>query len=200
MTGLRWHSAQRWQRLRLTALMAGMTLALAPIWILWCPGAMKLRTHLYQNLMYGHLARQMTRGCRSTEQIVDRLAAYVSTHVWPAYDVGGYDGKPLDYLVAGIGWCDYVAKIHTRLLATRGIPARYAMLLETEELSPHTIAEVRYEGRWGAHDVLFNLRFTDAEGRPIPLETLSVLQLDAQPLMGLLRRQFSDRAAQIREL
>ena len=188
------------RRLWPAALLAAMTLAFAPIWILWCPGTMSLRTHLYQNLMYGQLARRLTRDCRSTEEVVERLAEYASTHVWPAYDLGGYDGKPLDYLVKGVGWCDYLAKIHLRLLATRGIPARYAMLLEAKEASPHTIAEVRYGGTWGAYDVLFNLRFTDPDGRPLPFETLSLSRLEAQPLMALLRRQFPDRAAQIREL
>ncbi|MBI3324863.1 MAG: hypothetical protein HYZ92_06245, partial [Candidatus Omnitrophica bacterium] len=182
--------------------LAGVAMVLlAPIWILWCPGAARWRTHLYQTMLYGHIAQRVIRDARAPEEVVERLAKYVYTHVWPATDVVPYDGKPLDYLVRGVGWCDYMAKIHMRLLATRHIPARYAMLLQTQELSPHTIAEVLYNGRWGAYDVLFNIRFVDPDGKPLTLEALSASPalLEAQPVVAMLRQQLPARAAQIRE-
>jgi len=180
----------------------GIALVLAPLWILWCPGAAAWRTHVYHTVLYDQIAQRVTYDARDADQIVERLAEYVYTHVWPAYDAGPYDGKPLDYLVKGIGWCDYLAKIHMRLLATRLIPARYAMLRETEEVSPHTIAEVWSKDRWGLYDVLFHIRFTDAAGAPLTLEGLSASPrlLDAQPMMEVLRRQRPDVASQIQEL
>jgi len=175
---------------------------LAPLWIMWCPGAAAWRTHLYHTVLYDQIARRVIRDARDTDQVAQRLAEYVYTHVWPAYDAGPYDGKPIDYLVKGIGWCDYLAKIHMRLLATRHIPARYAMLREADEGSPHTIAEVWSKDRWGLYDVLFNIRFTDAAGAPLTLEGLSASPqlLDAQPMMQVLRRQRPDVAKQIDEL
>lgn len=194
---------RRWRRrIWLTALAGVAALLLAPIWILWCPGAGRWRTHLYQNVVYDQIARRATRDARNPEEIVERLADYVHTHVWPATDVVPYDGKPLDYLVRGVGWCDYLAKIHMRLLATRGIPARYAMLLETHDLSPHTVAEVWYGGRWGLCDLVSNIRFIDPDGEPLTLEALSASPslLEEQAVMATLRRQLPGSAAQIRWL
>ncbi len=193
----------RRRRVWVVACVAVAALPLAPVWILWCPGAAHWRGHVYRTVLYDQIARQVTQGAQSTEQIADSVAGYVNTHVWPATDVGPYEGTPLDYLLRGVGWCDYLAKIYVRLLATCGIPARYAMLLETPDVSPHTVAEVQGdEGSWGVHDVLFNIRFTDADGHPVTLEALSrsPALLEAQPVMAVLRRHMPEAAAHIHGL
>lgn len=180
----------------------GLLTALAPIGILWCPGAASWRAHAYRQVLYTRLAQRIAQECRSTPELIDATGEYAQTHLWPAVDVAPYDGKPLDYLVTGIGWCDYMAKVYMRLLAVHGIPARYAMLREAGGGSPHTIAEVWYRDRWGVHDVLFGLRFTDAQGEPLTLEDLSRSPewLDMQSWMKWLRQEAVGRAQAIREL
>ncbi|MBI3011154.1 MAG: tetratricopeptide repeat protein [Candidatus Omnitrophica bacterium] len=180
----------------------GLLAALAPIGILWCPGAASWRAHSYRRVLYTHLATRIAQGCRSTPEVIDATGEYVQTHLWPAVDVVPYDGKPLSYLVNGIGWCDYMAKVYMRLLAVHHIPARYAMLREAGGGSPHTVAEVWYRNRWGVHDVLFGIRFTDAQGEPLTLEELSRSPelLEAQSPMRWLRQEAVGRTEEIREL
>lgn len=186
----------------LVALGGLLALLLAPVWILWCPGATPWRTHAYHTLLYDQIARRVTADARSTDERLERLLDYVQMHMWPAADVAPYEGKPIDYLVRGIGWCDYEAKTYMRLLAACDIPARYAMLRDASGVSPHTIAEVHHRGRWGAVDVLFGIRFTDAQGEPLSFEALCKTPslLDAQPMVATLDRRLPDAAIQIRQV
>ena len=180
---------------RWTCLVVLLTL-LAPIGILWCPGAPRWRNHAYRTLLYGQIA-QRTAGCNaSQEEAIDRLAEYVQTHLWTPGWAAPYDGTPADYLIRGIGWCDYQAKSYAVLLATLNIPARYAMLLEANGNSPHTVAEVRQGNRWGLYDVFFNLHFVDHRGEPLALEALSdhPSLLDLQPATITLRHRQPDLA------
>ena len=78
--------------------------------------------------MYGQIARQVTRGSVTQEEEIVRLADYASNHIWNPATAIPYGGKQLEYLVKGIGWCDYQATVFVKLLTMRGIEARYAML------------------------------------------------------------------------
>lgn len=184
----------------------------SPVWMLWVPGTGKLQDHLYRNLIYDRVARQVTRGAVSQREIVERLAEYVQIHMWAPAGSVPYDGKPLDYLIEGIGWCDYLAKTYVVLLATQGIAARYAMLMERADLSPHTITEVWYPedaGRptWGAVDPLFGLVFranrsSQARTVPVTLEELSAdpRLIKLQPELEGLRRDLPERAEEIQQV
>ena len=186
-----------WWPWGLLALLA--VLLSAPLWILWSPGAHRWRDHAYRTLLYGQVAQRVTQHCATRQEVLDRLAEYVQTHLWTPGDAVPYDGTPADNLIRGIGWCDYQAKTYAILLATRDIPARYAMLLEAGGNSPHTVAEVRQGDRWGVYDVLFGVRFVDDQGRPLTLEALSAAPglLDRQPLVARLGRQWPDNVAGI---
>ena len=173
-----------------------LVVLLAPLWILWCPGVQPWRRHAYRKLLYGQIVRQVVGPNASQEKAIERLADYMQTHLWTPGWAAPDDGTSADHLIRGIGWCDDQVKIYASLLATRNIPVRYAMLLEANGNSPHTIAEVWDGHHWGAYDVLFGLRFTDAQGRPLTLEDLSShpALLDAQPAMASLRRQLPAEA------
>jgi len=175
---------------------------LAPFWILWCPWASSWRAHAYRSLMYDCLTQQVALDDRSSEELIEHLMQYVQTHIWSSPADVPYEGKPLRYLVRGVGWCDYMAKVLMRLLAMRGMPARYAMLQDASGISPHTVAEVFYDGRWGVVDVLFGIRFVDAHGDPLTLEALSASPelLEAQPTMAWLRQHRPVQAAHIQML
>jgi tetratricopeptide (TPR) repeat protein len=85
-----------------------------------------------------------------------------------------YEGRPLDYLINGVGWCDYMSRVFNCLLAAEGIPSRYAMLMDEQcSLSNHTLNEVLIDGKWAAFDPLTGVIFRDRPGRYLSLEELS---------------------------
>lgn len=174
----------------------------APVAVFWCPLVPAWRDHAYRNLMYNRIAHQVFERATSEEDVVARFADYVQTHVWPPLDESPYDGKALDYLIRGIGWCDYQAKVYRALLASYNIPARYAMLRRTDGISPHTVAEVWSQGRWGVYDTLFGFRFTDREGRPLTWEMLAENPslIEANPTVQHLARVLPEEVAEIRHV
>lgn len=176
---------------------------LAPVWILWCPGAHAWRDHAYRTLLYARIAQHVMPASASVDEEIDRAAEYVQTHLWTPSNSIPYDGKPLDYLVTGVGWCDYLAKTFVNLLGVRGIPSRYAMLLQANGNSPHTVAEVQTGGRWGAYDVLFGVRFlNNGNGRSMTLEELSAAPhaLEQQPALIALRGALPEKAEIIQQV
>ena len=180
-----------------------LAVLLAPIGILWCPGASRWRDHAYRTLLYGQVAGHVAGRNASPQDTAERVADYVRTHLWTPGWAAPYDGAPADYLIRGIGWCDYQAKTYAALLATLRIPARYAMLLEADgATSPHTVAETWDGHRWGLYDLTFGVRFVDRQGDPLTLEQLSAAPalLDAQPMLIALRRLQPDLAQSIHDL
>ena len=185
-----------------TAALLGLTLLLSsPFWIWSCPGTGAWQFHFYRSLIYDQVARRAGRGGTTQEDHVRRLNRYVQEHVWSTAADAPYDGKAFDYLVHGVGWCDYQAKILKALLAVQGIPARYAMLMRTPEVSTHTVSEVLSGGRWGVHDTLFGLSFTRRDGSPATLEDLSADPglLLQQDLVAPLRQEFPDAVMLLQE-
>ena len=148
-----------------------LAVAAAPVAVLWGPPA--LRYHVYRELSFQVIADEAFADADQPEEVVQAAMQYLNRHLWVFSDSHPYDGKAFEYLVEGVGWCDYYAKLFCELLATRGLHARYAFLKDQSGESPHTVAEVRLGGRWRAVDPFFNMRFTRNTGEWVGLEEIT---------------------------
>ncbi len=134
----------------------------------------KLREHTYRELIMHVVALRESRGEAFSSDIARKLFFYTArnTLLSPG-DIIPYDGKSLDYLINGLVYCDYQADILATLCAHRGIPARYCMLMDKDGVSPHTVAEIMIDGKWGVFDVAENCYYTTILGRFANIEDLS---------------------------
>lgn len=144
----------------------------SPIISLWLPA--KFRDHVYAVVTYQVIADKETQGVSSKEEQIIRLFEYVRRYIMIPRGSKPYDGKPLDYLIKGIGWCDYLSKTLNCLLAKKGIPARYAMLMDKEgNLSIHTLNEIFIKRIWAVFDPLTGVIFKDENGHYLTLDEIS---------------------------
>ena len=132
-----------------------------------------LGKHLYREISFAVIAGNELPESVSKEELIQSAIDYTRTHLWRFSDSRPYPGKPLDYLIEGVGWCDYHAKILCKLLAIKGIHTRYAFLLNKEGISPHTVAEVYVNGRWCGVDPLFGIIYYDQAGQMVELEKVT---------------------------
>ncbi len=163
----------------------------APVAVLWLPGSWK--RHVYYEISIQLIAKAELPRSKTPEETVQTALDYTRKHLWLIDRVNPYPGKPFDYLVEGIGWCDYHAKVFCKLLAARGIHARYAFLKDRSGASPHTVAEVYLHGQWRALDPFFNLIYAKQTGEWASLEELTPEFVGSLPQMELLRNTNSDR-------
>ncbi len=187
-----WRTVLTW-----TAALGLAVILLAPIWVLWW-GPSKWTRHVYQEMSFRLIAERVlpTSG---DEAIVYSAMNYTRRHLWLIDAVQPYDGQPIDYLVEGVGWCDYHAKVFCRLLAERGLHARYVFLKDQHGQSPHTIAEVRIQGRWRAVDPFFNLIYVQsAEWQQ--LEQVTPDLVERLPELQLLKAESGNAKDQILHL
>jgi hypothetical protein len=134
----------------------------------------KLADHTYSTISFQLIADKETQGALTPEEKALCLFKYVRRNVMLPPGSRPYEGRPLDYLINGVGWCDYMSRVFNSLLAKEGIPSRYAMLLDEKgELSTHTLNEVFIRGKWAALDPLTGVIFRDRTGQYLSLEELS---------------------------
>ena len=160
---------------------------LAPIAVLWAPGANALRRHAYHEVVFQWIVSRLVPATATPDEIIRAAMDYNRRHLWLVDNQAPYHGKPFDYLVEGIGWCDYNAKVFCKLLAARGMHARYAFLKDRAGRSPHTIAEVYLQGKWRAMDPFFNLTYADTPGQYMTLEEVTPERIARLPELVVLR-------------
>lgn len=117
----------------------------------------KMRNHCYGELVYEVIANKETEGLFDKKDKAVKLFKFVQEKIKPIGEP--YNGKPVDYLLSGRGWCDYQARTLNSLLGRLGILSRYAMLVDSQGISPHTINEIYLENKWTMFDSLNNLIF-----------------------------------------
>ena len=161
-------------RLQTVLFGAGLPLALvillSPLLALALPGTWK--RHVYHEIAFQILARTLPDAHRP-EDAVREAMDYTRRHLWLMDNPRPYSGRSFDYLIEGIGWCDYHTKVFCNLLAAKGIHCRYAFLKDAQGNSPHTIAEVYVRGRWRAVDPFFHVIYMNRAGEWATLEELT---------------------------
>ncbi len=140
-----------------------LVLLLTPILSLFLSDSLK--RHTYHEVSFEVIAQNNLPQEVSDEAYLTAAMDYIQENLWLFPNSHPYDGKPWDYLVTGIGWCDYYAQVLCELAAVRDIAARYSYLVDKSGSSPHTVVEVYLDGAWRACDPYFNLIFSSA-GEP----------------------------------
>jgi len=134
----------------------------------------KTKDHFYSTVTFEVIANRIAPAREDKQQQAHQLFDYVRMNIFLPRGSLPYEGKPLDYLIKGVGWCDYMARVFNRLLAQRGIPARYAMMMPREEgPSVHTLNEVYLGEKWGVFDPLTGVIFDDGRGGYYSLDEIS---------------------------
>ena len=177
--------------LALTVLVVG----LSPLIALCLPDPWK--QHAYHEISFQFIARNRLTASRVPEDVVRDAMKYTRRHLWLVDGRTPYAGKSFDYLIEGIGWCDYHAKVFCKLLAARGIHARYDFLRDRRRDSPHTMAEVYLHGKWRAADPFFNLVYAKPDGEWATLEELTPQLVAGLPDLMQLRNATSGLDDQI---
>lgn len=144
-------------------------LLLSPLVSLLLPE--KLTNHTYYRLFYHIIADRQTQYCLDDEAKALGLLQYVVDHQF-AQGIP-YECKPLESLIYGEAYCDFQARTLNALSAAAGIPSRYAMLLNKDGVSPHTLNEVFLNKKWCVFDPLTNFAFEDESANRLSLEEIS---------------------------
>ena len=137
--------------------------------------------HVYSEISFQLIAQTKLSASSEPDAIVQSAVDYTRRHLWIFEDSRPYAGHPFDYLVEGVGWCDYYAKVFCQLLAARGLHARYDFLKDESGVSPHTIAEVYVDGKWRALDPFFNLNYMDETGERATLQAMTPDRVNELP-------------------
>lgn len=131
----------------------------------------KLTNHTYYRLLYHVIVDKETRSVFSEDEKVSKLFDYAVNH---EFGQGApYKCKPAESLIYAEAYCDFQARTLNALLGIAGIKSRYAMLLDKDGISPHTLNEVFLDGKWCVFDTAINVIFTGALGDKLTLEDLS---------------------------
>ncbi len=158
----------------------------SPLIALVLPGPWK--RHVYHEISFQLIARNVLSDAKTDDDRIRMAVDYTRRHLWLFGDSQPYDGRAFDYLVEGVGWCDYHAKVLCQLLAAVGIHARYDFLIDRNGVSPHTVAEVRVRGEWRAIDPFFDLSYLDAGGDWANLEEVTPALIAQLPDVGLIKQ------------
>lgn len=131
----------------------------------------KLTNRTYYRLLYNLIAQEETVGCVTDEEKALKLFDYTVNHQF----LQGIPekAKPAESLFYGEAYCDYQARVLNALLGASGIKSRYAMLLDKDGVSPHTLNEVFLGGKWCVFDPAVNIIFRDEKGSMLSLEELN---------------------------
>lgn len=146
-----------------------LLLMLSPFISLVLPG--KLTNRTYYRLIYHVIVDKETLGCHTDEAKALKLLQYVSNHEFAQNTP--YECKPAESLIYGEAYCDFQARTLNALLGIAGVPCRYAMLLDKDGISPHTVNEVFLDKKWCVFATLMNIVFRDNSGNMVSLEELS---------------------------
>lgn len=131
----------------------------------------KLTNRTYYRLLYSVIVDKETSGNISDEEKILKLFNYVVRHEFA--QGSPYECKPAESLIYGQAYCDFQARTLNSLLGITGIKSRYAMLLDKDGISPHTLNEVFIDGKWCVFDTTMNIIFTDGKGNKVTLEQMS---------------------------
>lgn len=146
----------------------------------------KLTQRTYQRLIFDVIVDRQTKGLKTDRDKALKLYQYVVDHEF----LQGipYSCKPLQSLIDGQAWCDFQARTLNALLGQAGVESRYAMLLNKNNISNHTLNEVLIEKKWCAFDPALNIIYSDEKGGFATLKQLSdnpQLILDGRKMLAL---------------
>lgn len=144
-------------------------LLLSPIISLLLPE--KLTNHTYYRLIYHVIVDKETKKYQSDETKALNLLRYVVNHQF----LGGipFKCKAAESLIFGEAYCDFQARVLNVLLGVAGIQSRYAMLLDKDDISPHTLNEVFLGNKWCVFDTSLNIAYEDSRANYVSLEEMS---------------------------
>ncbi|MEK6727932.1 MAG: tetratricopeptide repeat protein [Candidatus Omnitrophota bacterium] len=131
----------------------------------------KLTNRTYFRLLYHAIVDKETSGVFTEDEKVLNLFNYVVSHEFAQGTP--YKCKPAESLIYAEAYCDFQARTLNALLGIAGIKSRYAMLLDKDGISPHTLNEVFIDGKWCVFDTTMNIIFTDDKGNKVTLEQMS---------------------------
>lgn len=130
----------------------------------------RFRDHVYYRLGYNVIAYNEIQGITNTRKKMQKIFDYVVNHEFARGNP--YKCKPFESLLFAEAYCDFQSRTLNALLSAAGINSRYAMLLDKNLVSPHTLNEVLLDGQWLTVDTTTNFIFEDSQGKAIPLEKL----------------------------
>lgn len=148
---------------------SAIALGISPFISLLLPEKISRRS--YHDIIYQAIADSQTKGLKTEKEKFLSIFQYVLRH---QFLQGTPDeSKPFDSLVSGEAYCDFQSRTLNSLLAACGIRSRYAMLLDKNQESPHTLNEVCLKDSCYITDPALNFIFEDDSGRGISLKRLS---------------------------
>ena len=133
----------------------------------------KFSNHAYRQLSDRVIVERQTKGINSREEIILKLLNLLTTIYFYLKILCRITASLLISLLWVLGWCDYQAKVFNVLLSKKGIPSRYAMLLDNTGVSRHTISEVYFHNRWVVFDPSEYTFFKLPNGEYATLDDLS---------------------------
>ncbi len=131
----------------------------------------KFRDHIYYRLGYNVIVNNEIYGTIAKSEKFQKIFDYVVNHEFAQGNP--YKCKPFESLIFAEAYCDFQARTLNALLSAAGIKSRYAMLLDENGISPHTLNEVFLDGKWCAVDTSLNIIFKDFLGKALSLEELT---------------------------
>lgn len=144
-------------------------LLVSPLVSLFLPQKLTQRT--YQRLIFDVIVDSQTKGLRTDRDKALKLYKYVVDHEF--LQGTPYSCKPLQSLIDGQAWCDFQARTLNALLGQAGVESRYAMLLNKDNISNHTLNEVLIAKKWRVFDPALNIIYSDEKGDFATLKQLS---------------------------
>lgn len=131
----------------------------------------KLRYYEYRKLVDRVIADKETSAASNSEEKAEALFEYVVNHEF----LQGlpYSCKPLESLIYAEAYCDFQARTLNALLAAAGIQSRYAMLIDENGVSTHTLNEILLNNEWRVFDTTMNIVFASGLGEKFSLEEVS---------------------------
>ncbi len=75
------------------------------------------KRHVYHEISFQLIARNVLSDAKTEDDVIRMAVDYTRRHLWLFGDSQPYDGRAFDYLVEGVGWSDYHAKVFCELPA-----------------------------------------------------------------------------------
>jgi hypothetical protein len=111
-------------------------------------------------------AGRLTAGKSGDREALEALMDWTHENVRPQYAAPGrlVSDTFLDIVRRGWGYCDQSAHVFATLAHFAGYDARLLFLRRADGVSPHTVAEVRVDGRWVVVDPWLGVMLVDRAG------------------------------------
>ena len=159
----------------------------------------RARQAAYYDLLYGVVARHAIHGASGDVEKVDRLTQFVFRNVHPTDQPPlDEDGPPAETLEVGYGYCDQQVRLFMKLAQQVGLRTRERFLIDSVHgVSPHTVAEVWEDGRWGFVDVFYGYAAKRSDGSPATLDDFVRRDDPNIALSGQQRPSYEDSRVQL---